>query len=111
MGINAREFFDNAARNMAAINRTLPTAQEVVETWAGNATKGAGMSEEEILGKLAYDAYHDDAIAGYGGMPGSTITVLWEDQGSSIRQHWIAAAKAVVGHVLQEVQTAADVSD
>jgi len=64
------------------------------------------MNEDGTLGKLAYEAYHDDAIMGYGGMPGSLIATRWDDQGVSIRQHWIAAAKAVAERVLNEVQTA-----
>lgn len=39
--MNTREFLDNAARNMAAIDQALPTAHEVADTWTGQATRKA----------------------------------------------------------------------
>lgn len=100
--MNAKEFIENAARNMAAIDRTLPTAQEVADAWTGQATKGAGMSEEEMLGKIAYEAYVQDHA------DQDPELWNWGEYSDTAKRHWIAAAKAVAEHVLQEVQTAAD---
>lgn len=62
------------------------------------------MSEEETLGKLAYEAYE---MARYG-----KIRHPWNDMPDPWRQaYWIAAAKAVAEHVLQEVQTSVEASE
>lgn len=71
--------------------------------WSGN--EEGNMSEEEQLGKIAYEAYVQDHTDPDPELWG------WDEYSETFKQHWIAAAKAVAERVLQEVQTAADVSD
>lgn len=64
------------------------------------------MDEREPLGKLAYDAYHADAIT-----TPLAVAVKWEDQGYLIQQHWNAAAQAVAERVLRELQVSVEASE
>lgn len=64
------------------------------------------MSEEKSLGQVAYEAYHADAITSP-----LLVAVQWEDQGSAIKQHWIAAAQAVAVRVMTELKTAEEASE
>lgn len=63
------------------------------------------MSEEEQLGKLAYEAY------------GNALEYVdpehwpWEELAETAKQHWIAAAKAVAERVIAEMQTAEEASE
>lgn len=65
------------------------------------------MSEEEMLGKLAYEAFLK--------MRDNTILVddieCWENTGKHWQDCWIAAAKAVAERVIAEMQTAEEVSE
>lgn len=63
------------------------------------------MDKRESLGKIAYDAYHADAVT-----HPAMMCVPYEDQGSSIRHHWLAAAQAIVEHVRASQLVEEDIS-
>lgn len=65
------------------------------------------MSEEEALGKLAYEGYEQEAIKQLFGVP----RMGWEKLPPFNKSLWIAAAKAVAERVLQEVQVAEEASE
>lgn len=62
------------------------------------------MSEEETLGKLAYEAYWRDHA-------GDPEMFEWEAYADIYKRHWIAAAKAVAERVIAEMQTAEEASE
>ena len=61
------------------------------------------MTEEEALGKLAYEQWQ---LSHYG-----KIWQAWKDQPEHWKQDWIASAKAVADHVLQQLQMAVEASE
>lgn len=66
------------------------------------------MSEEEALGKLAYEAF---LVAWDRSQLIVVPRALWRDMPENEREAWIAAAKAVAARVLQEVQVAEEASE
>jgi hypothetical protein len=61
------------------------------------------MTEDETLGKLAYEAYRY-------GRPVIQHSI-WDDLSGREQMAWIAAAKAVAERVLSELQTAVEASE
>lgn len=64
------------------------------------------MTEEERLGKIAYEAYQDSK---YGSHPAHKTA--WSELPDFWQRDWIAAARAVVEDVLREQQIAVEASE